>query len=260
MRDEQGQSLTEPESAPPGTGADAEIAAHAAHHAPAGSTVFLDASTTALALSRCLVEQVPGGLTMVTNSLAIVHEMLGTPMRVLVCPGTVHQPARMIAGRLTAAFVARLTFDVAFVSATGLALDRGLTTANEAAADVAIAARARATRAVGLLACGDFNRAAAASIGFAEEFDAIVTDQAVPTALVLECVEAGVPLEIALADPPPASGAAFLQQANDRDTPRRISELPPFAERAVSAPRRASCRPWGWPRIPASRTCRGSRR
>jgi DeoR/GlpR family transcriptional regulator of sugar metabolism len=225
MRAEQGQSLTEPERALLGTGVDAEIAAHAAHHAPAGSTVFLDASTTALALSRRLLEQVPGGLTMVTNSLAIVHEMLDTPMRVLVCPGTVHQSTRMIAGRLTTAFIARLSYDVAFVSATGLALDRGLTTANEAAAGVAIAARAGATRAVGLLSCGDVNRAAAASIGLAAEFDAIVTDQAVPAALVLECVEAGVPLEIALADPPPATSAAFLRQANDSDTPRGISEV-----------------------------------
>ena len=56
---------------------------------------------------------------------------------------------RMLAGRWTVEFLAELNFAVAFVSAAGLTLDQGLTTARRPLADVVNAARASAERSVG---------------------------------------------------------------------------------------------------------------
>jgi DeoR family fructose operon transcriptional repressor len=55
--------------------AKAAIAAHAARYVEAGATIFLDASSSALALARRLVEDPPNEITLVTNSPAIAYEI-----------------------------------------------------------------------------------------------------------------------------------------------------------------------------------------
>ena len=97
--------------------AKAAIAAHAARDGRArGSTIFLDASSTALALARRLVDDPPNELTLVTNSPAIAYEMQSTSaIHVIVTPGELDQHMRMLAGRWTIEFLAELNFDLAFV-------------------------------------------------------------------------------------------------------------------------------------------------
>ena len=65
-----------------------------------GSTIFLDASSSALALARRLAEHPPNELTLVTNSPAIVHEITSEPIHVVACPGELDQHMRMLAGPL----------------------------------------------------------------------------------------------------------------------------------------------------------------
>ena len=87
--------------------AKAAIAAHVATMVTSGSTVFLDASSTALALARRLMEDPPNELTLVTNSPAIAYEVIAEPMHVVVCPGELDQHMRMIAGPLDGRVPAR---------------------------------------------------------------------------------------------------------------------------------------------------------
>jgi len=87
-------------------GAKTAIAAHAARLVANGSTIFLDASSSALALARRLAEQPPNELTLVTNSPAIVHEIASEPIHVIACPGELDQHMRMLAGRWTVEFLA----------------------------------------------------------------------------------------------------------------------------------------------------------
>ena len=100
--------------------AKATIAAHAARHVGHGATIFLDASSTALALARRLVEDPPNELTLVTNSPAIAYEVQADAIHVVVCPGELDQHMRMLAGRWTVEFLAELNFAVAFVVRGGL--------------------------------------------------------------------------------------------------------------------------------------------
>jgi DeoR/GlpR family transcriptional regulator of sugar metabolism len=176
--------------------AKAAIAAHVATMVPSGSTVFLDASSTSLALARRLMEDPPNELTLVTNSPAIAHEVMAEPMHVVVCPGELDQHMRMIAGRWTVEFLHELNFDMAFVSAAGVTLDAGLTTSRRPLADVFNAARAAAGRTIGMIDATKFGRASLVSIARAEELDLIVTDDALEESVAEEYRAAAVRLEI----------------------------------------------------------------
>ena len=177
--------------------AKAAIAAHAARMVASGSTIFLDASSTALALARRLMEDPPYELTLVTNSPAIAHALVADPVHVVVCPGELDQHMRMLAGRWTVEFLRELNFDVAFVSAAGVTLDAGLTTSRRPLADVVAAASAEAARTVGLIDASKFGRASLLTIAGAQELDVIVTAGGLPEAVAQEYRAAGVRLEIA---------------------------------------------------------------
>jgi DeoR family fructose operon transcriptional repressor len=177
--------------------AKAAIAAHASRMVAGGSTIFLDASSTALALARRLMEEPPNELTLVTNSPAIAYEISAEPMHVVVCPGELDQHMRMLAGRWTVEFIGDLNFDTAFVSAAGLTVDAGLTTSRRPLADVVNAASAAAGRTVGLIDASKFGRASLVTIAAAQDFDVIVTDDGLHDSVADEYRAAGVRLEIA---------------------------------------------------------------
>jgi DeoR/GlpR family transcriptional regulator of sugar metabolism len=172
------------------------IADRAATLVVTGSTIFLDASSTALALARRLMEDPPNELTLVTNSPAIAYEVIAEPMHVVVCPGELDQHMRMVAGRWTVEFMNELNFDTAFVSAAGLTLDAGLTTSRRPLADVVNAARAAAGRTVGLIDASKFGRASLVSIAAAQDLDVIITDDGLEETVADEYRAAGVRLEI----------------------------------------------------------------
>jgi DeoR family fructose operon transcriptional repressor len=156
--------------------AKAAIAARAAELVDHGSTVFLDASTSALELARRLFERPPNELTLVTNSPAIIYEGGAEPIHVVCCPGELDPHMRMLAGRWTVEFIEQLNFDIAFVSAAGVTLEAGLTTARRPLADVVNAACAHAERRVGLIDSTKFGRASMLTIVAAQELDLIITD------------------------------------------------------------------------------------
>jgi DeoR/GlpR family transcriptional regulator of sugar metabolism len=171
------------------------IAARAAELVSAGSTIFLDASSSALCLARRLMDDPPNELTLVTSSPAIAYEMQAEPVHVVVTPGELDQHMRMIAGRWTVEFVSQLNFDVAFVSSAGLTLEEGLTTARRPLADVVNAARSNAKRTVALIDASKFGRASLLTIMGAADPDLIITDAGLPADVATEYGAAGVHLE-----------------------------------------------------------------
>jgi DeoR family fructose operon transcriptional repressor len=177
--------------------AKAAIAAHAARLVTDASTIFLDASSTALALARRLVEDPPNQLTVVTNSPAIAYEVQSLAMHVIVAPGELDQHMRMLAGRWTVEFIGGLNFAVAFVSCAGVTLEQGLTTSRRPLAEVVQAAMANAESAVGMIDSSKFGRASLLTMASPQDLDAIVTDAGLDDATAEEYRLAGVRLEIA---------------------------------------------------------------
>ena len=176
--------------------AKAAIGERAAAMVASRSTVFLDASSTALALARRLMNNPPSELTLVTNSPAIAYELAAEAVHVVVCPGELDQHMRMVAGRWTVEFLQELNFDVAFVSAAGVTLDAGLTTSRQRLADVVNAARGAAAQTIGLIDSSKFGRASLLSIAPAQDLDLIVTDGGIDEALAGQYRAAGAHLEI----------------------------------------------------------------
>jgi DeoR/GlpR family transcriptional regulator of sugar metabolism len=172
------------------------IAMRAAELVTPGSTVFLDASSSALVLARRLMDDPPNELTLVTSSPAIAYEMQAEPVHVVVAPGELDQHMKMLAGRWTVEFLSQLNFDVAFVSCAGITLEEGLTTARRPLADVINAARAGAQRTVALIDSTKFGRASLLTIMAADEPDLIITDPALAPDEASVYVAAGVALEI----------------------------------------------------------------
>jgi DeoR family fructose operon transcriptional repressor len=180
--------------------AKAAIAEEAAALVGGGSTVFLDASSTALAVARRLMSDPPFELTLVTNSPAIVYEIRAEPLHVVICPGELDQHTRAISGRWTVEFLLELNFDLAFVSAAGLTLDAGLTTSRRPLADVLNAARAGATTAVGLIDATKFERASLVSIVPGQDLDLVISDGTLDPAVAERYRRAGITLRVAGAD------------------------------------------------------------
>ena len=170
------------------------IAAHAIEWIEEGSTIFVDSSTSSLALAREIERRPPKALTLVTNSPAIAMELHAESIHLIVTPGEVDQNLRMIGGRWAAEFVSGLNFSAAFISAAGITLELGLTTSRRPLADTLNAARAVSTRTIGLIDSTKFGRSSLLGIVAAEELNAIVVDGGLPERTAEAYRSAGVNL------------------------------------------------------------------
>lgn len=180
-----------------GREAKAAMAAHAARLVSDNATIFLDSSSTCLALARALEADPPQMVTLVTNSPAIAFELSAESIHVIVTPGEVDPHMRLIGGRWAYEFLSQLNIDMAFISAAGVTLEQGLTTSRRPLADVVNAARAVARRCVALVDSSKFGRSSLLTMSRAEELDLLIVDSGLPAETVSEYRRAGVPIEVA---------------------------------------------------------------
>jgi DeoR/GlpR family transcriptional regulator of sugar metabolism len=162
-----------------------------------GSTIFVDASSTGLALARALELTPPTELTLVTNSPAIALGLTADSIHVIVPPGELNQHMRVLTGRWTVDFLMELNIAVAFISAAGITLEHGLTTSRSALADTLNAAAQAAAKTVGLFDSTKFSRSSLLTVRTAESLDLIITDDGLDPVTVDEYRAAGVNLVVA---------------------------------------------------------------
>jgi DeoR family fructose operon transcriptional repressor len=157
-----------------------------------------------MALARALELRPPTELTLVTNSPAIALGLTAESVYVIMTPGELDQPMRVLTGRWTADFLADLNLAVAFVSAAGITLEHGLTTSRAALADVLNAAAECARKTIGLLDSTKFERDSLMTARSAQSLDLIITDDGLDPATVGEFRAAGVNLVVAERSAAPA--------------------------------------------------------
>ena len=184
--------------------AKAAMGARAASLVGDNATIFVDASSTCLAVAHALAERPSGPLTLVTNSPAIAFELSADQIHVVVVPGEVDQHMRLIAGRWAIEFLADLNIDIAFLSAAGITLEQGLTTSRRPLADVVNAARAVAGRSVALIDSSKFGRSSLLTICQPDELDLLIVDAGLPARELAAYRRAGVTVEVA-AEPVPTT-------------------------------------------------------
>lgn len=139
-----------------------------------GQSVFVDAGRTALEVGRRLLQQ--RGLTIFTNSIPLMNEQPAPACRLVAIGGEVHLPSRAVVGATAMDWMRRLSFDLAFVGASGIDAAKGPCTADLSEAGLKAAAIQAARRAVLLVDASKWREPA--PIRFAEwcEIDDIFTD------------------------------------------------------------------------------------
>lgn len=172
------------------------IAARARELIEDGTTIFVDASSTGLALAHQLELHPPTDLTLVTTSPAIALGLTAESIHVIAAPGELDQHMRVLTGRWTNEFLSRLHTDIAFISAAGVTLEHGLTLTRGPLADTLSAASASAARTIGLLDGSKFGRVSLLTAMPVQDLDLVITDGAAAEVVVGELRDAGVAVDV----------------------------------------------------------------
>jgi DeoR/GlpR family transcriptional regulator of sugar metabolism len=98
-----------------------------------GDTIFLSGGTTPLALARSLVER--RDVTVITNSVAAVYELMGAPgITVIATGGVASSKGEDMCGPLAEAALEKLRARKAFIGSSGITIDGIFNTSIERAA------------------------------------------------------------------------------------------------------------------------------
>jgi DeoR family transcriptional regulator, fructose operon transcriptional repressor len=154
------------------------IARAALELVPASGAVGVGAGTTTLALARLLAD-LPG-VTIVTNSLPVA---LAIPRRDgVVLTGGERTRSDALVGPIANRTAAAIGLDVLFLGAHGFDSERGCTAPNLAEAETNRALMGAARRTVALVDSSKWGVQGLATFARLEEFDAILTDDAMDAA------------------------------------------------------------------------------
>jgi DeoR/GlpR family transcriptional regulator of sugar metabolism len=159
-----------------------------------GDAIFLDASSTSLAIAQHLKER--RHLSIITNSLAVAQEMLDAPgVTVFMFGGTVQRETASLIGTEGLALLDQFNIRKGFFGAHGISDPEGLTDVN---ADVAAVKRplvALCRQVVAVLDASKWGRVGVASFATLGDIDLIITDAAAPAAQVEAMRERGVAVQ-----------------------------------------------------------------
>jgi DeoR/GlpR family transcriptional regulator of sugar metabolism len=101
---------------------------------PAGATIYLSPGTTTTEIARALPRE---GITVITNSLPIAQELMQTTeLEVVLTGGSIRRHAEALVGEAAELSVSRMYIHLAFVGATGLDVQAGVTVYSESEARV----------------------------------------------------------------------------------------------------------------------------
>jgi DeoR family fructose operon transcriptional repressor len=145
-----------------------------------GDTIFVDGSSTCLALAAAL-EADPIPITLITDSPAIANSMLSPEIRVVTAPGYVDQELRLITGPWVLDFLAEFNFTSAFVSCAGITAGK-LSTERREIRDVIQHVIAQSQAAHCLADSSKFGTTAMMTVCHVSELTTVITDGGTPQA------------------------------------------------------------------------------
>lgn len=152
------------------------IAEKAAKLISNGESIFLDNSTTAFALSKKLGAKT--GLTVITNGLELINELKNNSSLNLFCPGGELQLSTMsFVGTSAEDYLKEHYVDKAFVSASGISLQPGITVENAIQAAIKKIMLKNALSRVILVDSSKFDVTRLSKVCALEDVNTIVTDR-----------------------------------------------------------------------------------
>jgi DeoR/GlpR family transcriptional regulator of sugar metabolism len=158
-----------------------------------GDAIFLDTSSTALAIAQRLKEH--RHLTIISNSLAIAQEMLDAPGVTVVMPGgTLRRETASLIGTEGLELLRARKFNIqkGFFGAHGLSVPEGLTDVSSAEAEVKRPLVALCRQVIAVLDATKWGRVGLASFATIEEISTVITDALAPNERIEEVRAKGI--------------------------------------------------------------------
>jgi len=148
-----------------------------------GDAIFLDSSSTALAIVQHLKNR--RQLSVVTNSLVVAQELQDAPTVSVVMPGGAMQnETASLIGLDGLALLRKFNLQKGFFGAHGLSLAEGLTDVSAAEAEVKRELVAMCRQRVAVLDATKWGQVGLASFAHPDEIDRIITDTHAPADLI----------------------------------------------------------------------------
>ncbi len=161
-----------------------------------GEAIFLDTSSTALAIARQLKKH--RDLTIITNSLAVSQEMVDAFGVTVVMPGGILQRDTLsLIGVDGLEMLNRFNIQKGFFGAHGLNYPEGLTDVSAAEAEVKQSILQRCRRVIAVLDATKWGRAGLASFARLEDIQTIITDRLFNDELAQKARSLGIEIIIA---------------------------------------------------------------
>lgn len=107
-----------------------EIAREALSLIADNDVIFLDAGTTTGQLVDLLVKELPGSLSVITNSLPIANKLAGSSINLKMIGGDFRSETMSLIGPDAIQYLNRLKVDKLFLGASGVSLEYGITNTN----------------------------------------------------------------------------------------------------------------------------------
>ncbi|NMO96808.1 DeoR/GlpR family DNA-binding transcription regulator [Paenibacillus lemnae] len=168
----------------------AEIAQLALSRIEPGNIIALDGGSTTLEIARRLPN---APLTVVTNDVYIISELAAKDEIRLVVPGG-YRVRNVLAGPDSAAYVRQLNIQKAFISATGVHPDHGLTIYTGDLLDFKQALVNTSLEVYAAVHHQKFGQTALRTFASLQELTAILTDRGLPDETEDMYVKAGIPI------------------------------------------------------------------
>ena len=173
----------------------ARIGQAAADLIRSGDLIFIDASTTSLAIIPYL-RQFPE-LTVITNSLKVSLALLRLPQIQVIMPGgTLRRDAVSLVGGPEDCLIPGLNARLGFFGARGFTLEQGLTDVNMEEARTKHHMVKMCRQVVGVLDATKWGQMAVVTFATLNEIHSVITDEGAPRALVDAARERGLKVQM----------------------------------------------------------------
>lgn len=171
------------------------IAVAAAALVGCGEAVFLDSSSTTLAIVDHIKQR--RDLTVITNSLVVAQDLLGSPNVTVVMPGgTLHHDTVSLIDAEGLALLEHYNIVRGFFGAHGLTLEDGLTDVSAPEADLKRPLVAMCHQVVAVLDGTKWGRTGVASFASIRTIDQIITSAPIPDSMVDAVRDLGVEVTV----------------------------------------------------------------
>lgn len=160
-----------------------------------GEAVFLDSSSTAIAVAQHLKSR--RDLTLVTNSLVIAQEMLGLAEITVVMPGgTLHHDTVSLIGSDGLTFLEQYHIRKGFFGAYGLCVEAGLTDGSAPESEIKRQLVRLCQTVIVVADAAKWGRVGVTSYASLSDVDTVITDAQAPLDLVAQVRAVGVEVVI----------------------------------------------------------------